>query len=307
MGKRELAMPKLSHTRQSLTVGELITRGAQRLRRANVFFGHGTDNAVDEAAALIWHVLDLPQDAPATVYRKRVSLRARLAVESLIARRIRERVPAAYLTGKMWFAGLPFFVDPRVLIPRSPLAELVERQFAPWIAPERVRRIVDIGTGSGCIAIACAYAFPRARVDAADISNDALDVARINVRGHSLTKRVRLVTSDHFSALGRTTYDIIVSNPPYVGAREMRSLPPEYRHEPSLALAAGRQGLDSVDVLLREAARRLRPAGLLVVEVGNTDRTVMRRYRRLPFTWLEFERGGGGVFLLTREQLLATR
>jgi ribosomal protein L3 glutamine methyltransferase len=272
-----------------------------------VFFGHGTDNAIDEAAALIWHVLDLPPDAPARVYARRVGLQQRTAIEALVARRIRERVPSAYLTGKTWFAGLPFRVDPRVLIPRSPIAELIEQRFQPWIDASRVRRIVDIGTGSGCIAIACAYAFSRAHVDAVDISADALAVARENVRAHRLTRRVRLVKSDHFARLGRANYDMIVSNPPYVGAREMRSLPAEYRHEPALALESGPQGLDSVDVLLREAPRRLRPGGILVVEVGNTQTAVARRYRRLPFTWLEFERGGGGVFVLTREQLLAAK
>jgi ribosomal protein L3 glutamine methyltransferase len=288
---------------QRTDVRAVIERGARRLQRAKVFFGHGTDNAWDESAALVLHVLGLPQDAGAAVYARRVDPKAQQRAEQLITRRIEERVPAVYLTGITWFAGLPFHVDPRVLIPRSPIAELIERRFAPWIDPKRVRRILDIGTGSGCIAIASAKAFPRARVDAVDISDDALEVARINLRRHRLAKRLRLVQSDHFAALENQTYDIIVANPPYVGARELKKLPPEYRHEPRIALAAGRAGLDSVRVILEEAGRHLQPRGILVVEVGNTETAVRRAFRHLPFVWLEFERGGGGVFVLTAEDL----
>jgi len=286
-------------------VAALIERAAARLRRARVFFGHGTDNALDEAAVLVLHALRLPHAGSAALYRRRVGRAAQQRARQLITRRIRERVPAAYLTGVTWFAGVPIRVDARVLIPRSPIAELIERCFVPWIEPGRVRRILDVGTGSGCIAIACARALPRARVDAVDISEAALAVARANVRRQRLTRRVRLLKSDHFSALGSATYDIIVANPPYVGARELAGLPPEYRHEPRMALAAGRSGLDSVRIILAQAARHLRPRGLLIVEVGNTEHAVRRRWRRLPFVWLEFERGGGGVFLLTREELQA--
>ena len=288
-----------------VTVRALIARGARRLARARVFFGHGTDNAWDEAAHLTLHALGLAHAAGAALYGRRVRPAARARAEALIGRRIAERMPAAYLTGIAWFAGLPMRVDARVLSPRSPLAELIERRFAPWIPRERVRRVLDIGTGSGCIAIAVARAFPRARVDAVDISAAALEVARLNVRQHRLGRRVRLVRSDHFSALGRASYDIIVANPPYVGARELKRLPPEYRHEPRLALAAGERGLSSVEVILREAHRYLRPGGLLIVEVGNTESAVRRAFPKLPFLWLEFARGGGGVFLLTREQLAA--
>jgi len=288
-----------------LTVGALIERSARRLSRARVFFGHGTDNARDEAAALILHALRLPHDAAPAHYRRRVAAAAAARAMALVSRRIQERIPAAYLTGVSGFAGLRFRVDARVLVPRSPIAELIERRFEPWIEPARVRRVLDIGTGSGCIAIATARALPQARVDAVDVSAAALAVARANVRWHRLGRRVRLVRSDHFSALKRSTYDIIVTNPPYVGARELNSLPPEYRHEPRVALAAGRTGLDSVRVILREAARHLRPRGLLVVEVGNSERALRRAFPRLPFMWLQFERGGGGVFLLTREELEA--
>jgi ribosomal protein L3 glutamine methyltransferase len=299
-------MHRLSHSdRVTPTVGELIQRGAARLRRAGVCFGHGTDNAIDDAAALLWHAAQLPLEVPAGVYERRVPLRARVAYEALLQRRIRERLPAVYLTGRTWFAGLPMRTDPRALIPRSPLAELIEAQFQPWAQPGQLRRILDLGTGGGCIAIACAHWLPAARVDAADISDAALALARENVREHGLGRRVRCVKSDHFSGLRGRRYDMIVSNPPYVGAREMAGLPAEYRHEPTLALAAGRDGLDSVRVILAEAAAHLQPGGLLIVEVGNSERAVQRAYPRLPFLWLEFERGGGGVFMLTREQLVA--
>jgi ribosomal protein L3 glutamine methyltransferase len=286
-------------------VRALVSASARRLARAQVFFGHGTDNAADEAAALVWHALRLPYPATADSYARRVGVRERRSVQALIARRIDERIPAAYLIGRARFAGLVFQVDPRVLIPRSPLAELIERGFAPWIEPGRVCRVLDVGTGSGCIAIACARALPRARVDALDVSAQALEVARINVRRHRLGARVRLLKSDHFGALGRRSYDIIVSNPPYVGARELGALPEEYRHEPRVALASGRGGLESIRIILRDAARHLRPRGILVVEAGNTEVAVRRAFPELPFTWLHFERGGGGVFLLTAEQLHA--
>jgi ribosomal protein L3 glutamine methyltransferase len=298
-------MARLSYKRQ-VDVAGLITLATTRLRRGRVFYGHGTDNARDEAFGLVLHVMKLPHDAPGRVLSRRVSPAQRARFDELLQRRIRERRPLAYLTQESWFAGLPFFVDERVLIPRSSIAELIVRQFSPWVDPRRVRRILDLGTGSGCIALACARAFPRARVDASDIDEAALEVAAINRRRLRLTRRVRLVRSDHFAALSKNSYDIIVSNPPYVGEREMRGLPREYRHEPRHALASGRDGLDSVDVILRSAARHLRPLGLLVVEVGNTERALMRAYPRVPFTWLDFERGGGGVFLLTREQLQAS-
>jgi len=300
-------MPRLSHkpAPSPPTVEGALRRGARRLARSGVFFGHGTDNAGDEAAALLWSVLALPWPVTAAALRRPLRPAQTAAFEALLERRITTRLPAAYLTGETFFAGLPMRVDPRALVPRSPLAELIERQFRPWVDPERVRHILDLCTGGGCIALACAHHLPGARVEGADISREALALARENRRRLGLSRRVRLTESDHFSALGGRRYDIIVSNPPYVGAAEMRSLPPEYGHEPRLGLAAGREGLDSVRVILAEAARRLTPGGLLVVEVGNTETAVRRRWPRLPFTWLGFERGGGGVFLLTREQLLA--
>jgi len=273
------------------------------MKRARVYFGHGTDNARDEAVALALHVMNLPPDAPVRVLTRRVSVAQRERFEALLKRRLADRVPLPYLTHETWFAGLPFYVDERVLIPRSAIAELIERRFAPWISAARVKNVLDMGTGSGCIALACAQAFPRARVDAVDIDAPALEVAAINRRKLRLTRRVELIESDHFTALSARSYDIIVSNPPYVGEREMRGLPREYGHEPRLALASGRDGLDSVATILHQAHRFLRPQGLLVVEVGNTERILARAFPKMPFTWLDFERGGGGVFLLTREQL----
>jgi ribosomal protein L3 glutamine methyltransferase len=284
-------------------VAAVLASATRRLQRARLHFGHGTDNSRDEAAALIAHALRLPRGLTAARLARPVPAAALARIEALLTRRVEERIPAVYLTQRCWFAGLPMYVDERVLIPRSPIAELIERRFEPWIDPAGVRRILDLGTGSGCIAIACACAFPRARVDAADISRDALAVARRNIREHRLQRRVRPLLSDHFTALGDSSYDIIVSNPPYVGRGELRGLPLEYGHEPRLALAAGVDGLDSVRIILRKSAAHLKPGGILVVEVGNTERALRRAFPQAPFIWLSFERGGGGVFALRREQL----
>lgn len=309
--ERRLATAQVSHSRTAArshpqrppTVETLLRRYGRRLARAGLFYGHGTDNPLDDAAAIVCHVLRLALPLAPRSLQRRPSRAAVAAMQALVERRIAERIPVVYLTHECWFAGLPLYVDERVLIPRSPLAELIETGFAPWVDPARVRRVLDVGTGSGCIAIAAALALPKAHVDAVDISADALAVAAINRRRHGLTRRLRLLQSDYFSALAGPPYDIIVSNPPYVGTAEYNSLPAEYGHEPAAALRAGRDGMDAVRVLLREARRFLRPDGILIVEVGNTERTVRRRYRDWPFVWLEFARGGGGVFLLTAADL----
>ena len=293
--------------RSQPTVEALIRASARRLARSKLHYGHGTDNPHDDAAALVMHVLRLRGELTPRILSKRVPLAARARLEALMQRRMKERVPVVYLTQRCWFAGLPMFVDERVLIPRSPVAELIEQRFAPWVRPERVRHILDIGTGSGCIAIACARAFPRARVDAADISTAALAVARINIARHRLQRRVRARESDLFAGIKGARYDIIVSNPPYVGKAQLQSLPAEYWHEPRLALAAGTDGLDAVRGILRDAAAHLNEAGILIVEVGDSDRALRRAFPRVPFLWLEFRRGGGGVFLLSRGQLMAMR
>jgi ribosomal protein L3 glutamine methyltransferase len=275
----------------------------RQFRAARLSYGHGTDNPRDEAAFLVLRALGLPFDCAPAVLDEPVSKAQADRLSDLARRRIRERRPVAYLLQEAWFAGLPFHVDERVLIPRSPVAELILERFAPWLAGGRARRILDIGTGSGCIAIACARAFPKAAVDAVDVSPGALAVARKNVRRHRLQSRVNCLRSDIFSALPGRRYDIIVSNPPYVPARTWRRLPPEYAHEPRLALECGRDGFDVVRRLLAEAARHLTRQGILVVEVGAGQRALMRAFPTLPFTWPDFERGGDGVFLLQRADL----
>lgn len=289
------------------TVRDYIRWGASRLSAARVFFGHGTDNAIDESAALVLHALDLPPDLSPDYLSSRLTHEEKQAVLTLLQRRVQERLPAAYLTHRAWFMGLPFYVDERVLIPRSPLAELIEKRFAPWLAdPDAVETVLDLGTGSGCIGIACAYAFPDADVDLCDISDDALAVAQRNVDDHDLGEQIELIRSDLFAAdeLQERRYDLIVSNPPYVGSDEYAALPDEYRHEPALALNAGEDGLDYVRQILRDAGDYLNDNGLLVVEVGSAQAALVDAYPRVPFIWPEFEHGGDGVFLLEAEKLL---
>jgi ribosomal protein L3 glutamine methyltransferase len=281
----------------------VLRGGVARLARARLHYGHGTGSALDDAAALLAHAQGLRRPLGERDLARSVSPRARQRYRKLLDLRIHQRVPVVYLTHRCWFAGVPFYIDERVLIPRSPIAELIERRFEPWVEPAAVRRIADLGTGSGCIALAAALAFPRARVDAVDISRDALAVARINRAALGLARRVRLVESDFFARLAGRRYDIIVSNPPYVGTVEFNGLPPEYGHEPAGALRSGRDGMDAVRVLLAQASGHLTEAGVLVVEVGNSETRVRRAFPRLPFVWLSFAGGGGGVFLLTAAQL----
>ena len=281
----------------------LIQSAARRFRRAGLYFGHGTDNAVDEAAFLVLHGLGLPADAGAELLDAPLDAQGLAAAEGLLALRLKRRCPAAYLTQRMWFAGHEFYVDERVLVPRSPLAELINTGFAPWLSAVQVARILDIGTGSGCIALACALAFPGAAVDATDLSVDALAVATINRARHGLVGRVRLVEANLFPGDGGP-YDLIVSNPPYVPSARMASLPQEYREEPSIALVAGDEGFACVDNILVHAAAYLAPQGVLVVEVGEIAAAVDQRYGHLPLTWVEFEHGGEGVFVISREDLV---
>ncbi|MFV0449368.1 MAG: 50S ribosomal protein L3 N(5)-glutamine methyltransferase [Vibrio sp.] len=285
------------------TLQDMIRWTVSRFNAANLFYGHGTDNAWDEAVQLVLPTLYLPIDVPPHALNSRLTSSERLRVVERVIARIKERTPTAYLTNKAWFCGLEFFVDERVLVPRSPIGELIQAQFSPWLVEEPTR-IMDLCTGSGCIAVACAYAFPEAEVDAIDISTDALAVAEQNIQDHGLEQQVFPIRSDLFRDLPESQYDIIVTNPPYVDQEDMDSLPEEFKHEPALGLAAGTDGLKLARRILANAPRYLSENGILICEVGNSMIHMMEQYPHIPFTWLEFENGGHGVFMLTRQQLL---
>ena len=281
----------------------LIQWGADRFDQAGLVFGHGTDNALDEAAALVLHTLQIGYDQPDALLDQPISSVDRQRIVQLLEQRISSRKPAAYLLKEAWFAGMPFYVDERVLVPRSPIAELIEARFAPWIDPEQVGRVLDMCTGSGCIGLACAQAFPDATVDLSDLSKDALDVAQINIKRHQLMARVNAIQSDIFTALRGQLYDIIVANPPYIPEAEMQQLSAEFGHEPSLGLQAGADGLDIIVQILKQAAGHLADNGILVAEVGYTQDCLLARYPEVPFMWFDFEYGGTGVFMLDKAQL----
>ncbi|TMP27370.1 50S ribosomal protein L3 N(5)-glutamine methyltransferase [Pseudoalteromonas rubra] len=288
-----------------VTIQDWLRWTASQFAGNGVFFGHGTDNPWDEAVSLVLPLLNLPVDAPKELTSARLTHSEKVRLVEYLRLRIDERVPVAYLTNQAWFSGLPFYVDERVLVPRSPFAELIEAQFRPWLAsPEKVTRILDMCTGSGCIAITLAKAFEQAQVDAVDISFDALAVAEININDHQVQEQVFAIQSDVFSGVPGQQYDLIVANPPYVDAEDMADLPEEFHHEPELGLASGEDGLDVTRTLLQEAAAHLTEDGLLFVEVGNSMVHMEALYPGAPFTWLEFERGGLGVFVISKKQLL---
>lgn len=288
-----------------MNVNDVINESFAQLTQSAVFYGHGIDNPWDEALALVFHVLGLPLDSDTSVLEQLVTNEQVAKIQALLRKRIDERIPVAYLTREAWFMGLPFYVDERVLIPRSPFGEWIGRRFEPWLEAQSVRRILEIGTGSGCMSIAASYVFPNAQIDAVDISEDALAVARQNCQTHGVGDRVRLVHGDCFSTLNpEHQYDLIMSNPPYVSQLEIDDLPEEYLHEPvKSALYADNDGLAIVDTILREAPKYMSEHAILSVEVGYSDELLIERYPQVAFTWLECEFGGQGLFLLTREQL----
>ncbi len=289
-----------------LTIRDFMRWGASEFIAAKLFYGHGTDNPWDEAEQLVLHGINLVPPLGEEWLDARLTLLERKKIVANLARRIQERIPAAYITGQAWFAGLPFVVDERVLVPRSPIGELIQKRFNPWL-PNEPQHILDLCTGSGCIGIACAHAFPDAYVQLSDISFDALAVAEENILQHGLADRVFSMQSDLFENLQGQVFDLIVSNPPYVDADDMASLPEEYHAEPELGLASGDDGLDFTRRLLVEAVDYLSEQGVLLVEVGNSWPALEAAYPSLPFTWIEFERGGHGVFVLNAEDLRIAR
>lgn len=292
--------------KELVTVRDLVRFAVTMFNDEKLFFGHGSANAFDEAAYLVLHTLKLPPDKLEPFYDARLTSSERDAVLNVIERRVRERIPAAYLTNEAWLGEYKFYVDQRVIVPRSFIAELLREELSPWVADaEEIESVLDLCTGSGCLAILAALSFPHAVVDAVDLSADALEVARHNVGDYALTDRIELIRSNLFDELDESRYDLIISNPPYVTAKSMSALPQEYLREPGMALASGVDGLDHVRVILRDAPNYLNDGGLLVVEVGFNREGVEAAFPNLPLTWAETSAGDGVVFLVTREELLA--
>ncbi|KAB8311147.1 MULTISPECIES: 50S ribosomal protein L3 N(5)-glutamine methyltransferase [Rahnella] len=285
------------------TIQDMLRWTVSRLNAANVYYGHGTDNPWDEAVQLVLPSVFLPLDIPEDMHTARLTSSERHRIVERVIRRVNERIPVAYLTNKAWFCDMEFYVDERVLVPRSPIGELISHRFS-GILHDKPQHILDMCTGSGCIAIACAYAFPETEVDAVDISADALAVAERNIDTHGIENWVTPIRSDLFRELPPLQYDLIVTNPPYVDEEDMSDLPQEYRHEPVLGLASGSDGLKLTRRILACAPDYLTDDGVLICEVGNSMVHLMDQYPEIPFTWLEFENGGDGVFMLTKQQLL---
>jgi ribosomal protein L3 glutamine methyltransferase len=282
---------------------DIVRWSVSRFNEANLYYGHGPDNAWDEAVAMVLQLLHLPQETTEQLFQARLTRDEKALIVEVVARRVDERIPLAYLTNQAWFCGQPYYVDERVLVPRSPFAEMIEKRFAQWIV-EPPTHILDLCTGSGCIAIALAYEFENAQVDAVDISPDALEVAEINIEEHQMMERVFPIQSDLFASLSGQKYDFIVSNPPYVDEQDMHDLPEEFQHEPELGLASGEDGLDLVNVMLQQASNHLTDDGWLFVEVGNSFVHMVHKFPGLELQWVEFENGGHGVFVVSRQSLI---
>jgi len=285
------------------TIKDYIRWGASQLSEKDVFLGHGIATPLHESAALVLHAIHQPYNLDESYMGAVLTIEERKKVVHLFKQRITERKPVAYLTNEATFAGLSFYVDERVLVPRSPIAELIEQRFAPWVDEDQVFNVLDLCTGSACIAIACAYAFPEAQVDAVELSDDAIEVAGINIEKHDLTEELGLYQSDLFNDLPKKQYDVIVTNPPYVAIQEWEELPAEYHKEPEMGFTGGVSGLDLVIRILADANEFLSDQGVLIIEVGSSAETLQQLFAEIPFYWLEFERGGDGVFLLTAEQV----
>lgn len=288
-----------------VTLRDYLRWTLSEMNRHEVYFGHGHDEAWNEALQLVFNAVDLPWDSSLELLDTRLLPAERAKIVEYVVQRCQQRRPLPYITGEAWFMGLPFNVDDRVLIPRSPIAQLIEQEFQPWLGDVDVERVLDLCTGSGCIGIACAYAFEHAEVDLVDLSDDALAVANTNIARHELEDRVRAIHSDLFNALDGEVYDLIVTNPPYVDAADLASMPNEYHHEPEMALGSGDDGLDITRRILKEAGRHLSEQGLLVVEVGNSEVHLMEAYPELPLIWVELEEGGNGVFVIDAPSLRA--
>ena len=283
---------------QLTTINDAINFAFEHFEDSECYFGHGSDNAWDEAVFLVLHVAGKPLDAGEDVLGSTLDQKQQDQIKKMVKKRVNDKTPLPYLINRAFFAGLEFYVDERVIVPRSPLAELIETNFEPYVDMSKVNTVLDMCTGSGCIAIAMAAYFDYVKVDAVDLSQDALDVARINVANHHLEDRVNLIESDLFMAIEHKKYDLIITNPPYVDAEDMGDLPSEYHHEPEMALASGNDGLDATRVIIEKAKTQLNPGGVLICEVGNSARAVDEAFKDLGLQWLEFERGGHGVFLL---------
>lgn len=293
----------IKETEELVTILDFLRFSLTCAAKANLHYGHGTDNAWDDMRSLILRSLALPYDVEPDLLNARLTTSEKKHLCQQLDKRINQRVPVPYLIKEAYFCDLPFYVDERVLIPRSPIAELINNQFSPWIDGENVHHILDLCTGSGCIAIACCYAFPEAQVDAVDISSEALAVAAINCERLEVDDQLTLIESDCFNKVPQMKYDLIVSNPPYVGKEEMQTLPDEFRHEPVLALETQNNGLAIVEKILNNAHDYLSDNGILVVEVGNSEEALCDAYPMVPFTWLDMSHGGQGVFILTKQQL----